>query len=165
MRLEILAEGNEDLEGLREVRRGGEGEVVQREGDGEVEAVEGGLVDDYGGELGHAEVGQVDFVLGRREQVAELAALGLEGDGVEELEEVDVGGVRAEVLAQQDVEGRFEHEAVVDGNGAHPGLLVPARLAAPRDGAVHDVVGDEEEGLEELRQPAEGGAGEELRGG
>ena len=136
---------------------------MQRERDGEVEAVVGSLINHDGRELGHAEIRQVDLVLGRREQVAQLAALRLKGDGVEELEEFDVRWVRAEVLAQQDVERGLEHEGVVDGDGAHAGLPVPARLAPSRDGAIHDVVGYEEEGLQELRQPAEGGAGEEVR--
>lgn len=121
------------------------------------------------------EVVEIDVVLGRGEQVAELADLGLEGGGVEELEHVGVGGVGAEVLLEEDVEGHFEHEGVVDGDGADARFAVPAGLAAARDGGVHDVVRDEEEGLQELREPAEGGgvevfgrgegAGEEEGGG
>jgi len=137
---------------------------VQREGDGEVKGVIGGFVDDDEAVFGGAEAGQVDVVLGRGEEVAQLAQLGLEGDLVEEVDQVDVGRVGAEVGAQEDVEGGFEHEGVVDGHHAYPRLAVPAGVAPSRVGGVHDVVADEEEGLEQLREPAEG-AGEFVLGG
>ena len=80
-----------------------------------------------------------------------------------------------EVFLEQDVDGRFEHEGVVDGDHADARVAVPAWLPAPRYGGVHYVVRDEEEGLQELRQPAEGcgvevfgwgeRAGEEVGGG
>ena len=58
---------------------------------------------------------------------------------------------------EEDVDAGFEHESVVDGDHADGGLFVPAGLAAAGYAAVHYVVGDEEEGLEELGEPAEGG--------
>ena len=76
---------------------------------------------------------------------------------MEEFEEFDVGRVRFEVFFQEDVDAGFEQEGVVDGNHADAGFFVPAGLAAARDAAVHYIVGDEEEGLEELGEPAEGG--------
>lgn len=98
------------------------------------------------------------------EQVAELADFGLEGCIVEEFEEVGVGGVGFEVVAEEDVDGGFEHEGVVDGDHADFGDFIPAGLAAAGLGGVHDVVGDEEEGLEEFGEPAEGGGVEEFGG-
>ena len=76
---------------------------------------------------------------------------------MEEFEEFDVGRVRFEVFFQEDVDAGFVQEGVVDGDHADAGFFVPAGLAAARDAAVHYVVGDEEEGLEELGEPAEGG--------
>ena len=123
---------------------------MQRQRDGEVEGVVGGLVDDDEGVLLHGEVVEVDVVLGRGEQVAGLAQFRLEGDFVEELEKVGVAVLAPEVLFEEVVDGAFEHEGVVDGDHADFGHEVPAGLAAPRFAGVHDVVADEEEGLEEL---------------
>lgn len=135
---------------------------MQGQGDGEVEGVVGRLVDDDELVLLHGEVVEVDLVLGGGEQVAQLAELRLEGGLVEELDEVDVGGVVAEVLLEEGVDGHLEHEGVVDGDHADAVLAVPAGGAAAGDAAVHDVVGDEEEGLQQLRHPAEGGGLEVL---
>ena len=66
---------------------------------------------------------------------------------MEEFEEVDVRRVRAEVLFEEDVDGGFEHERVVDGDSAHVGKAEPAWLATAGVGRVHDIVRDEEEGL------------------
>lgn len=173
--LEVFAEGDEDAVGLLEVGRGGEGEVVEGEGDGEVEGVVGCFVDDDEAVLFGAELREIDVVLRGGEEIAELADFGLEGGGVEEFEELGVVGVGVEVLFEQDVDGGFEHEGVVDGDHADFRELVPAGLAAAGLGRVHDVVRDEEEGLEEFGEPAEGsgveefglveGAGEEEGGG
>jgi len=54
------------------------------------------------------------------------------------------------------VDGTFEDKAIVDGDHPHMGdgfdsailHAVPARLASSRDGAIHDIVRDEEEGLQ-----------------
>ena len=155
--LEVLAQGDQDLLGLLEVLGRRDVELVQRQGDGQVEGVVGRLVDDDEAVLVHGEVVEVDHVLGRGEQVAQLAVLGLGRRLVEELEQVDVARVVAEVLFEEHVDGALEQEGVVDGHHADAVLAVPARLAAARDAAVHDVVRDEEEGLEELRHPAERG--------
>lgn len=161
--LEVLAHGDEDV--LRDLQVLGRSLVaeVQGKGNGEVEAVVGGLVDDDEGVLLEREVVEVDFVLGGREQVASLAQLGLEGDLVEELNKINVLFlVLAEVLLQQDVDGRLEHEGVVDGDHANIRHEVPARAAAAGLGAVHDIIRNEEESLEELNHPAESGRVKEL---
>jgi hypothetical protein len=102
------------------------------------------------------------MVFGCGEEVAGLSELGLESDFLEQLDEVDVCGVGAEVLLQEDEDGGLEHEGVVDGDHADAGLEVPAGLTAAGLGGVHDVVGDEEEGLKELNHPAKGGSVEVL---
>ena len=63
--LEVFAQRDQDLLRLREVLGRRELEVVQGQGDGEVEAVVGGLVDDDEGEFGEGEVGEVDVVFRR----------------------------------------------------------------------------------------------------
>jgi hypothetical protein len=70
--------------------------------------------------------------------------------------------VAAEVLLEQDEDGGLEHESVVDGDHTDVGGEVPAGLAAAGLGRVHDVVGDEEEGLQQLDHPAERGGLEVL---
>ena len=47
------------------------------------------------------------------------------------------------------------HYYVVDGDELHLGQSEPAGLSSARDAVVHDVVGDQEEGLQELNAPAE----------
>lgn len=138
--LEVLAHGDEDVFGLLEVGGRGLASVEHGERNREVEAVVCGLVDDDEGVLLEAEVVKVDVVLGCGEQVAGLSELGLEGDFLEELDDVDVGGVAAEVLLEEDEDGGFEHEGVVDGNHADVGLEVPAGLATAGLGRVHDIV-------------------------
>lgn len=153
--LEVLTQGDEDVVGLTQVLGGSELEVVQGQSNGEVEAVVGGLVGDDEHVLLHGEVVEVDVVLGGGDQVTQLAQLGLVGGLVEELDEVDVGGVRAEVLLQDNVDARLEQEGVVDSDQSDSFVLVPAGLAATGDGAVHDVVANQEEGLEQLGEPAQ----------
>ena len=130
MHLEVLAEGDEDGAGLGEVGVGGEAQVVQGQRDGQVEAVEGGFVGDDEVVFLHGEGGEVDGGFGGGEEVALLAEFGEEGGVVEELEDGDVGGVCGEVRFQQDVDGGFEHEGVVDGDGADVREAEPAGLAA-----------------------------------
>jgi hypothetical protein len=74
---------------------------------------------------------------------------------VEEFDHIEVGWVGAEVLLQEAVDGRLEEEGIVDSDHAHAGTTVPARFAAARHGAVHDIIGDEEEGLQKLDCPAQ----------
>lgn len=155
--LEVLSHGDQDVLGLLEVLGRGNVQVVQGQGDRQVEAVVGRLVDDNVRVLLQAVVVQVGASLGGRQQVTQLADLGLPRGLVEELDHVNVGRVGTEVLLQQDVDGRLEHEGVVDGDHADVLLAVPAGLASAGDAAVHDVVGHEEEGLEQLNQPAEDG--------
>jgi hypothetical protein len=162
LHLEVLAHGDEDVLCLLEVGGRSLAGVEHGERDGEVEAVVCGLVDDDEGVLLEAEVVKVDVILGRGEQIASLAKLGLEGDFLEELDEVDVRSVGAEVLLEEDEDGGLEHEGVVNGDHADFGCEVPAGLATAGLGRVHDVVGDEEEGLQELDHPAERGGVEVL---
>lgn len=154
--LEVLAEGDQDVVSLAEVFGGGELEIVQSESDGQIEAIIRGLVGDDEHVFFHGEVGQVDIVLRGGDQIAQLAQLRLPGGLVEQFNEIDVGGVRAEVLFENHVDAGLEHEGVVDGDQADAGLSVPARLATAGHRAVHDIVTDEEESLEQLGQPAEG---------
>ena len=173
--LEVFAEGDEYVFAGFEIGGGGELEVVEGEGDGEVEGVVSRLVDDNEAVFFRGEIVEVDVIFGRGEEVAELADLGLEGGGVEELDHVRVARMAPEVFLQEHVYRHFEHEGVVDRNHAYPGLTVPARLAAAGYRRVHHVVGDEEECLQEFGEPAEGcgeevfgfveGAGEEEGGG
>lgn len=67
---------------------------------------------------------------------------------MEELEEVDVVGLRAEVLLKEEVDGRLEEKRVVDCDGAHARETIPAVLSAARDGRIHHVVGNEEHCLQ-----------------
>ena len=138
--LEILPEGNEDVFARFEVGGRGELEVVEGEGDGEVEGVVRRLVDDDEAVFLRGEVVEVDVVFRRREQVAELADFGLEGGGVEEFDHVGVAPVAPEVFLEQDVNRHLEHEGVVDGYHPHARLAVPARLAPAGDRGVHYVV-------------------------
>jgi len=103
---------------------------------------------------------EVDRAHGRRRlrrQVEQLAQLRLPGHLVEELQQAQVLRRAAKELLEHLEQVRLQQEAVVDGRQAHLGDLVPAGLAAARDAAVHDVVRDEEEGLQPLDAPAEHG--------
>ena len=155
--LEVLSERNENSLALLQVLLSRNAELVKSKGNWKVKGVVCSLIDDDELVFLHREVVQVDVVLWCGEQVAGLAELGLEGDLVEELHQVDVGGVLAEVLLEENVDGGLEHEGVVDGDHADTVLAVPTWGAAAGDGAVHDIVGDEEEALKELGHPAEGG--------
>lgn len=161
MDLEVLAQGNKYGLAGPEVGGRSELEVIKGKGDGEVEGVVGRFIYDDEAVFFRGEVVEVDTIFRRGEEVAELADFGLESDAVEQLDHIGVAGMLAEVFLEEDVEGHFEHEGVIDGDHADAGLAVPARLAAARDGGVHHVVGDEEECLQEFGEPAEGG-GEEV---
>lgn len=160
--LEVLAKRDEDILGLLEVLGSGEVELVQGQSNGEVERVVGSLVDDDELVLGHGEVVQVDLVLGGSEQIAQLSQLGLPGGLVEELNEVDVGGVGAEELLEKGIDGGLEDKGVVNGDHANTLLAVPAGLATAGDAAVHDVVRHQEESLEQLSHPSQGSGAEVL---
>lgn len=164
LRLEVLAHGNQDVQAGLEVLGRGCANVVQCESDREVEGVVGSLEDDNEGELVETEVVEVDMVFRGSEEIALLAELRLEGDLVEEFNHVDVALVLAEVLLQEHVDGRFQDEGIVDGNHANAGLQVPARLSTASLGGIHDVVGDEEEGLEKLDHPSQQSSLEVLLG-
>ena len=154
--LKVLAQGDQNILGLLEVLGSGEVKLVESQGDREVKGVVGGLVDDDELVLVHGEVIKVDLILRGGEQVAKLAELSLEGGLVEQLDEVDVGGMGLAVLLEEGVNSHLEHKGIVDGDHANALLAVPAGLTSTGDAAVHDVVGDEEECLQKLRHPAEG---------
>ena len=83
MRLEIFSQRNEDIFCLLQIVGCSQLEVVERQGDGEVEAVVSGLVRDDELKLLQAEIRQIDVVFGRGDEVAQLSDLCLEGDFVE----------------------------------------------------------------------------------
>jgi hypothetical protein len=101
--------------------------------------------------------------------VEQLAELGLDDGLVDEVDEVQVGGVCAEVLLRQDVHAALQDQRVVDSfhpnlvkvkhNNAspHPIDAIPAWLAAAGDRPVHDVICNEEASLQPLDAPAEHG--------
>lgn len=153
--LEVLAQRNQDVVSLLEVLRGGTLQVQQRQGDGQVEAVVGGLIGDNEHVLVHREVVQVNVVLRGGDQIAQLTQLGLPGSLVEELDNVDIGRVGAEALLQDEVDGRLEHEGIIDGDQVDTLMAIPTGLAATGNGAVHKIIADEEESLEELSEPAQ----------
>ena len=59
--------------------------------------------------------------------------MGWETYVVEELDEVDVSGVLAEVLLEEPVDGGLEQEGIVNCNETDALVAVPARLAAAGD--------------------------------
>lgn len=67
---------------------------------------------------------------------------------VEELQEMDVIGLGAEMLLEEEVDGALEHERVVDRDVIHALHAEPAGLAAAGDGLVHHVVRHKEERLQ-----------------
>lgn len=153
--LEVLAQRDKDVVGLAEVARGSTLEVEQGQGNRQVEAVIGGLVGDDEHILLHGEVVEVDLILGGGDQVTELTQLSLPSSLMEEIDEVGVGGVRAEVLLKNDINRRFEQEGIVNGDQTDTFLTVPAWLTTTGDRAVHNVVADQEESLEKLGEPSQ----------
>ena len=167
--LEVFAEAHGDGVGLGvQVRFGRVAAVGQGQGAADVEGVVARLVPDASlvavqGEAGQIERGPLAVGVRGAVGVDVLPDLGLEGRVDEQLEELDVRGALPEVAAEGLVNENLEEERVVDGIVLrHVRVLVPARGAAAGDGPVHDVVGNEEEGLEPLHLPAEDGGVEEL---
>mmetsp|Transcript_20255 Transcript_20255/g.45067 ORF Transcript_20255/g.45067 Transcript_20255/m.45067 type:complete len:291 (-) Transcript_20255:24-896(-) len=92
-----------------------------------------------------------------------LPNLGLEGRVDEELEELNVGGMRLEVATEGLVDEDLKEQSVVDGIVLrHVRVLVPAWGAAASNATIHDIVGDEEEGLKPLDLPPKDGGIEEF---
>ena len=120
-----------------------------------VEGIEGSLVlDDALVESKVERAKDLDRLaaLGHGEKVKGLAHLSLEHHvGVDLVELEEVGLVRT--LLNKVVHERLENDGIIDGIHLHLGELVPAGLAAAGGGAVHDVVGDKEAGLEHLHSP------------
>ena len=88
------------------------------------------------------------MIFGGSDQVDELSHLRLISCLVEELEEVNVIALLFEVILDEVVNRRLEHECVVYSDKSDIGVLVPAGLPPTGDGRVHDVVGNEEERLQ-----------------
>ena len=128
--------------------------MVKCKSNWEVERVISCFVNDDEAVLCHREVVQIDLVLRRSEQIAQLTNLGLERNFVEQLKQIDVRRVTADVLLEEGVNGGFKQKGVVDGDHSNLWLAVPAGCSSSGDTAIHDIIGDEEEGLEELGQPA-----------
>lgn len=82
----------------------------------------------------YGEVVEVDDVFGGGEEVVELVYFGLEGDFVEEFEEVDVVGVVVEVFFEEGVDGCFEYESVVDGDYVDVFVVVLVGFVVVGDG-------------------------------
>lgn len=133
LNLEVLAERDEDVVGLAEVLGGSKLEVVEGQGNREIEAVVGGLVGDNEHILLHGEVVEVDLVFGRGDQVAQLAQLSLPGGLVEQFNQVDVGRVGAELFLEDDIDTGLEEEGVVNGDQTDTLVTIPAGLATAGD--------------------------------
>ena len=94
---------------------------------------------------------------------------------MKKLDHIYVAWVLPKMFLEEHIYRHFEHEGVIDGNHAHAWFAVPAWLTTARDGRVHYVVGDEEQRLQELGEPAKScgqevfgfveGTGEEEGGG
>lgn len=153
--LEVLAQRNEDVVGLLEVFLGSQLKVHKGQSDRQVEAVVSCLVGDDEHVLLHGEIVEVDVVLGGGDEVTKLTQLSLPGGLVEELDDVNVGGVRAETLLEDEVDSRLQHEGVVDGDLADTFMTVPAGFATTGDRGVHHIITDQEESLEQLSHPAQ----------
>ena len=61
----------------------------------------------------------------------------------------------AETLLQDEVDGPLKHEGVVDGDQTDTLVTVPAGQATAGNGTVHKIIADQEEGLEQLGEPAQ----------
>lgn len=81
---------------------------------------------------------------------------------MEQLNQVYVCRVRAEVFLEESVDGRFEHEGIVDSNHSDLRLTIPTWLSSTSDAGVHNIVGNEEESLEKLGHPSQRGRFEVL---
>lgn len=153
--LEVLTQRDQNIVSLLKILLAGQLQVVQSKSDRQVEAVVGGLVGNNEHVLLQGEVVKVHIVLRGSDQVTKLTQLSLPGGLVEELDQVNVGGVGAEALLEDEVDGCFEHEGIVDGNETNTLLAVPAGLTTTGDGAVHNVIAHQEEGLEKLGEPTQ----------
>jgi len=87
-------------------------------------------------------------IFGGSDQVDELSHLRLITRLVEELEEVNIIALLSEMILDEVINRRLEHERVVDSDYPDFGVLVPARLPPTGDGRVHDIVRNEEERLQ-----------------
>lgn len=67
---------------------------------------------------------------------------------VKELQEMDIVWLVSEMSLEEVIDGAFEHERVVDRDDANAFDAVPTGLSATSDRFVHDVVRDEQGGLQ-----------------
>lgn len=59
------------------------------------------------------------------------------------------------MLLEDNIDSGLEHKGIVDGNQTDTLLTVPTGLATTSDGAIHHVITDQEESLEQLCEPAQ----------
>jgi hypothetical protein len=59
------------------------------------------------------------------------------------------------MLLEDNIDSGLEHKGIVDGNQTDTLLTVPTGLATTSDGAVHHVITDQEESLQQLCEPAQ----------
>ena len=126
---------------------------MQSECDGKIETVIGGLVDDNEAVFLQSEIIQIDVVFWSGKKIAHLANLCLERNCMEELHDMSISGMRTEMTSEENIDRGFQHECVIYGD--HPDIRAaePAWLPPPCVRCVHDIVGNEEEGLQKLDQP------------
>lgn len=67
---------------------------------------------------------------------------------MEKLDDIDVVWFRSEMFFEQPVNGSFEHESIIDRDQSDSFVAVPTRLTTTSYARIHDVVRNEEEGLE-----------------
>ena len=148
--LKVLPERYQDPARLLQIPWRRKLQVMQRQGNGQIEAVVRRFVNDNKALFRHGELRQVNHILGRGQQIAQLPDLRLQGDLVEQFQKVDVSGMGAEMFLQKRVDGSFQYKGVIDGDHADRGHFVPARLASAGVRCVHYVIRDQKEGLKEF---------------
>lgn len=67
---------------------------------------------------------------------------------MEKLDDIDVVWFRSEMFLEQPVNGSLEHESIIDRDQSDFFVTVPTRLTTTSYARIHDVVRNEEEGLE-----------------
>lgn len=84
----------------------------------------------------------------RSNKIDQLSDLSLSCRLEEKFEEIDIARVLLEVQLYQAVDGGADHKSIVDRNHADFWDAIPARLITTSDRRIHDIIGNEEVGLE-----------------
>ena len=87
------------------------------------------------------------------QKIDELTKLRLEGHLVKKLQDINVKGVLSKMLLEQNVYGRFKHEAIVDSNVSNLWHTIPAWASTSRDARVHNIIRNEEHSLQKFDTP------------